>query len=132
MSQGNALHEVLTYGPIVAHDEELDILITANGAYFNIWAGDYVGKYQNTEAYDLASRVNKEGMSVLYVATFVEVMDAAERLLAEVIAEDEEDDDSTSHDWQTARFTGARTCSRCGLLPLDDDDYESECEGRAS
>ena len=32
-----------------------------------------------------------------------------------------------SHDWQTARFTGAITCSRCGLLPLDEDDRATVC-----
>lgn len=32
------------------------------------------------------------------------------------------------HDWQFGRFTGARTCARCGLLPMDDEDFESECD----
>lgn len=31
------------------------------------------------------------------------------------------------HDWQVSTFTGTKTCSRCGLLPLDEDDMESEC-----
>lgn len=32
------------------------------------------------------------------------------------------------HQWQTARMTGTKTCERCGLLPLDDDDANSPCE----
>ena len=31
------------------------------------------------------------------------------------------------HEWQFARFTGTTTCSKCGLLPLDSDDYETDC-----
>lgn len=31
------------------------------------------------------------------------------------------------HAWQTGRFTGAMTCERCGLLPLDDDDMSTLC-----
>ena len=31
------------------------------------------------------------------------------------------------HVWQRARFTGTRTCERCGLLPLDSDDDASPC-----
>lgn len=37
---------------------------------------------------------------------------------------------STAHRWQYSRFAGTRTCERCGLLPLDDDDYATDCEGR--
>jgi hypothetical protein len=33
------------------------------------------------------------------------------------------------HVWQTARMTGNRTCNRCGLLPLDDDDIADPCPG---
>ena len=31
------------------------------------------------------------------------------------------------HTWQIGRFTGTRTCSTCGLLPLDEDDTASTC-----
>ena len=34
-----------------------------------------------------------------------------------------------AHVWQYGRFTGAMTCERCGLLPLDQDDIETECPG---
>lgn len=31
------------------------------------------------------------------------------------------------HEWRRARFTGAFTCARCGLMPFDYDRYEVEC-----
>ena len=33
------------------------------------------------------------------------------------------------HEWHAATFTGTVTCSKCGLLPMDEDDTESECPG---
>ncbi len=33
----------------------------------------------------------------------------------------------SGHLWQYARFTGTKTCQRCGLLPLDSDDTELAC-----
>ncbi len=33
------------------------------------------------------------------------------------------------HEWQRGRFTGAMTCAKCKLLPLDDDEFWSECPG---
>ena len=33
------------------------------------------------------------------------------------------------HHWQVSTFTGTKTCERCGLLPLDDEDMESTCQG---
>lgn len=33
------------------------------------------------------------------------------------------------HSWQTGRFTGAMTCSVCGLLPVDPADTYSDCPG---
>jgi hypothetical protein len=35
------------------------------------------------------------------------------------------------HEWQRGRFTGTTTCVKCGLLPLDDDDIDTECEAAA-
>lgn len=32
-----------------------------------------------------------------------------------------------THEWQHGRFTGATTCARCHLLPLDYDRFEIEC-----
>lgn len=34
----------------------------------------------------------------------------------------------SDHEWQVSTFTGTKTCSRCGLLPLDDDDMQSTCQ----
>ncbi len=36
------------------------------------------------------------------------------------------------HDFQQSRFTGTTTCSRCGLLPMDDDDMETPCRVKVS
>lgn len=35
----------------------------------------------------------------------------------------------TGHEFSRGRFTGAVTCRLCGLLPLDYDDYVSDCPG---
>jgi hypothetical protein len=96
------IHEVMEYGPIVAHDEELDTLITVNGAYFNLWVGGYRGlrgdgavDYVNTEAYDVASRLDLgTGVSPFNPLESVPlwtVTETAEKLLAEVLAEGEEE-----------------------------------------
>lgn len=34
------LAEVLEYGPIVASDDELGLLVTGNGAYYTLWVSD--------------------------------------------------------------------------------------------
>jgi hypothetical protein len=89
------IHEVLEYGPIVAHDEELDLLITVNGAYFNVWHTDRTGRYENIEAYDVASRLDLTSdvspFNPLNGVPLWTVADAAEKLLAEVLAEGEEE-----------------------------------------
>lgn len=33
------------------------------------------------------------------------------------------------HTWQTSRLTNTKTCSVCGLLPLDPTDTYSDCPG---
>jgi hypothetical protein len=37
--------------------------------------------------------------------------------------------ETRAHVWHKATFTGTVTCERCGLLPMDDDDLQTECEG---
>jgi len=32
------------------------------------------------------------------------------------------------HEWVYGRFTGVMTCEKCRLLPLDQDDIDTECE----
>lgn len=44
--------------------------------------------------------------------------------------QDEEPPAQAEHRWQEGRFTGTRTCAACGLLPLDQDDIDTECPGR--
>ena len=31
------------------------------------------------------------------------------------------------HDFQRSRFTGATTCAKCGLMPMDEEDAETPC-----
>lgn len=40
---------------------------------------------------------------------------------------DRDDSPDSRHEWQRAPLTGAVTCSRCGLLPIDDDDIDTRC-----
>lgn len=35
---------------------------------------------------------------------------------------------TSGHDFRQAPLTGTVTCTICGLLPLDDDDLETECD----
>jgi hypothetical protein len=46
---------------------------------------------------------------------------------------DTDDEDAPAaplaHQWQSGRFTGTTTCQTCGLLPLDQDDIDTECPG---
>jgi hypothetical protein len=88
------IYEVLQYGPILASNQELGVLITINGAYLNAWVsaktapdGDVL--WTNTEAYDMASRTGSE--TGLYGLGMTDAMDAAEALLAEVIGPGEEE-----------------------------------------
>ena len=89
MSQ--SLHEVLGYGSIVAHDEELNILITVNGAYFNLWVPTgRNGEWSNVEAFDLESRVNNRtdgSWNGLYGIDMARVLTAADDLLRSILEE---------------------------------------------
>ena len=51
------------------------------------------------------------------------MLKATERVIASGITE------HSPHAWQRARFTGNMTCANCGLMPMDEDDMETECEG---
>ena len=79
------IHEVLTYGSVVASDEDLDILITVNGAYYNIWCGDYNGDYTNTDC----RATDFDGG--LYGQDFVKVADKAKEILEEILSEGDEE-----------------------------------------
>lgn len=81
------IHEVLTYGSVIASNEALDILITVNGAYFNIWCGDYSGNYTNTDC----QTTGFDGG--LYGQDFVKVTDKAQEILDEILNEGNEEDE---------------------------------------
>lgn len=84
-----SIHEVLEYGPIVANDEELDILITVNGAYYNIWCGNGEGFYNNTDV-----RALNSGGQGLYGMDIVKVMDKAKEILEEITKGDDNERDN--------------------------------------
>ena len=81
------IHEVLTYGSVVASNEEFDILVTVNGAYYNVWCGDYSGNYTNTECF--ATGFDRG----LYGQDFAEVVDKAQSILDELLKENEEENE---------------------------------------
>lgn len=80
------IYEVLQYGPVVTHNEELEILVTANGSYLNLWVGDGNGRWENTDCRPLDS---KDG---LYAVTGSEMMSQGEAYLKDKIAEAVSDD----------------------------------------
>jgi len=80
------IHQVLEYGYIVASNEDVDVLITANGAYFNIWCGDFSGNYENT---DCRSTGFDGG---LYGKDIVKVQEKAQAILDEVLSPEEDDE----------------------------------------
>ena len=75
------IFEVLEYGAIVHHNEELGILITANGSYLNWWNedGHGAGQWINTECrgFDL------EDMRGIMSLPLYDVMDRAEEWVEE-------------------------------------------------
>lgn len=81
------IHQVLEYGYIVASDEDYDLLITVNGAYFNIWSGDMAGNYENT---DCRATDYDNG---LYGKDIAAVADKAEAILEEILQEGSEEVD---------------------------------------
>lgn len=80
------IHEVIEYGYIVASNGDLDLLITVNGAYFNIWAGNHAGSYTNTDC----RATGFEGG--LYGQDIVKVAEKAEKILEEILGESDEEE----------------------------------------
>jgi hypothetical protein len=35
---------------------------------------------------------------------------------------------ASDHEWYRTHFTGNIVCAKCHLLPLDGDDFDTECE----
>lgn len=82
------IHSVMEYGYIVASHEDLDILITVNGAYYNIWCGDFNGNYSNTDCHATGFD------NGLYGQDIAKVTEKAEAILKEIInGIDEEQED---------------------------------------
>ena len=81
------VHEVMECGYIVASNDDFDILITVNDAYYNIWCGDYSGSYTNTDC----RATGFDGG--LYGQDFVKVTDKAQSIIDELLKGDEEQDE---------------------------------------
>jgi len=75
------LYEVLEYGPIVAQNEELGILITANGSYLNFWIAESHDQWTNTECRSFDFDGNKCIMDL----SLSKVVEKAEQWLDEVL-----------------------------------------------
>ena len=76
--RGSSLTEVLEYGPIVAVSDELGdpILVTVNGAYYNLWTPSGVeGRWTYAECYAYKGD--------LYSLTVSQAMDRAKEILDE-------------------------------------------------
>lgn len=67
-----SVHEVLEYGPIVAHDEGRGLLVTVNGAYLNLWIESGDG-FENTACRHLQSRTGGRDLREVSVAKAIEL-----------------------------------------------------------
>lgn len=81
--RGMTVLEMLDYGPICAGSEEIEILITVNGAYLNAWVSCGDGSWENT---DCRAR-NKD----LYNTTGAEMIDEAEKYLEDILNGDNDE-----------------------------------------
>ena len=79
--------EMLDYGPIVAKNEELGLLVTVNGSYLNLWVLQELDSdgttFQNTDCRNLSADNGLYGLEI------VELMDRAEKWLKEISEEQE-------------------------------------------
>lgn len=73
---------VMTYGPIVAADEDMGLVVTVSGSYVQLWRQDKAGLF---EAIDLQSNDRD-----LYHITAAEAIDLGEAFLAECLEESED------------------------------------------
>lgn len=87
MTTYSTVHQVMEYGPIVASNDELDILITVNGSYFNFWAGDFNGNYTNTDC-----RSIDRGINGIHGVSITELMDEAEQYIEDALSELDEEE----------------------------------------
>jgi hypothetical protein len=84
------IHEVLEYGAIVYSDQDVDVLITANGSSLNYWTTTSSGEYECTE-----SRIFEEDLFSLSLA---DVTSIAQSWFDEVSNGDYIDDDNEFED----------------------------------
>lgn len=73
------------YGPALAADPEIGVIVTLNGAYFNVWVGSR-DRWENAEAFDATSRLHDDAENVdpfntLAGVTLNEAQEAAEKVL---------------------------------------------------
>ena len=85
MSRGNttnSIYEVFEYGAIVYANEEYDVLITVNGAYYNWWNGDGNGGYVCSDCLygNFGSETSNAGLYALDETTqLLRILDRAEK-----------------------------------------------------
>lgn len=73
------IYDVVSSGQVVYANENMDILITANGVYLNFWCSCGEGKYTNTDCRSFAdsrlSNANMVQLKMLAKDYFYDVMD---------------------------------------------------------
>jgi len=114
MSSNERLARAVSGSCLVEYDKQTELVYAWNGSLtVNVYNLD-------GEPLDVFTLGLSDGRDV--------TVEYVERAIQERMAEDRGETAENPHDWQQGRFTGAVMCSRCGLLPLDDEDYASECE----
>ncbi len=80
------LNEMLEYGPIVAHDEELGLYVTVNGSYLNLWRTALVSRSgeQEFENIDCRSRYFEGKRTTWLQHSVLQVQQWAEEWLEEI------------------------------------------------
>lgn len=85
----STLMEILEHNLIICGNEDMGMIVTANGAYFQIWRQLERGSFECLEAYTFSDRVNTE--NGLYGADASTILDQAEKLLKEFTKESDEE-----------------------------------------
>lgn len=76
------LHEVLNHGPILAHDDEIDLLIIFNNARFMAWGGNQKGNYLNYRNFPIYR--DRGALASLHSVSAGELIAEAKRLANEL------------------------------------------------
>jgi hypothetical protein len=76
------------YGPAVAADHEIGVVITVNGSYFNVWGQRGDDEWENTDAFAV-------GEDDLGKTSFKAIWERGEEILKDIVEpeDDEEYDD---------------------------------------